>query len=68
MGTFTVSYLVKTVFNQHKYKIPFVILTGYVGYCYEKSGEYKASMMKGQSRMYAHLREGLPKDADIWRY
>ncbi|CAD5226479.1 unnamed protein product [Bursaphelenchus okinawaensis] len=68
MGTFTISYAVKTFVKNNKAKLALVPFAYYVGHCYDQAILYKSSMMKGQSRKYAHLRENRGPDFDPWYY
>nr|CDQ06107.1 Bm6425 [Brugia malayi] len=38
------------------------------GYCFDRQGMYKASMMKGQSKMFADRIAEIPEGEDIWKY
>uniref|UniRef100_A0A915PLA7 HIG1 domain-containing protein n=1 Tax=Setaria digitata TaxID=48799 RepID=A0A915PLA7_9BILA len=40
----------------------------YLGYCYDQQGMYKASMMKGKSKMFADRIAEIPEGQDIWKY
>uniref|UniRef100_A0A0R3RV95 N-acetyltransferase n=1 Tax=Elaeophora elaphi TaxID=1147741 RepID=A0A0R3RV95_9BILA len=37
-------------------------------YCYDRQGMYRASMMKGQSKMFADRIAEIPEGQDIWKY
>ncbi|VDM97636.1 unnamed protein product [Thelazia callipaeda] len=37
-------------------------------YCFDRQGMYKASMMKGQSKMFADRIAEIPEGEDIWKY
>ncbi|KAI6229496.1 hypothetical protein M3Y95_00537000 [Aphelenchoides besseyi] len=68
MGTFTFRYAIRTWFkNTKNYLIP-MAAAGYLGHCWDKNGEHKTLMMKGKSKMYAHVHAAVPKGKDIWNY
>ncbi|MCP9260667.1 hypothetical protein DINM_003889 [Dirofilaria immitis] len=43
-------------------------ILAYLGHCFDKQGMYKASMMKGQSKMFADRIAEIPEGQDIWKY
>lgn len=83
MGTFKLSYCVITWLKNYKMNIAATIPAAYIGnhltrsqssihytylgYCWDQAALYKASMMRGKSRMFAHVNQN-PNITDVWNY
>ncbi|CAJ0596294.1 unnamed protein product [Cylicocyclus nassatus] len=68
MGTFTLSYFVRTAIWDKKGYWLAAIPVIYFGRCWENAGYAKVEMMKGHSKMYADRIRMMPKNADPWKY
>ncbi|CAG9538244.1 unnamed protein product [Cercopithifilaria johnstoni] len=61
MGTFTLKYFFKKAIWEKKTLWASAAVMAYLGYCYDRQGMYKASMMKGQSKMFADRIAEIPE-------
>ncbi|EFO24012.1 hypothetical protein LOAG_04475 [Loa loa] len=68
MGTFTLKYFFKKAIWEKKTLWASVAVMAYLGHCFDKQGMYKASMMKGRSKMFADRIAEIPEGEDIWKY